>query len=511
MLYQVKKQLLLLTLLFGMSVPVRAMEQSDPCDSGISDWLTWRSGAAVLAGAGVAYCAYNHWGSSAEDLSLRYPGIAVTAQNPMEWDWSKIDVNDVQFPKQFGWGAATSAFQIEGDQTAKGKKIKNSWTESERAPKAGIAAGHWDRFREDVQLIKQAGLTEYRFSIKWSAVEPEQGVFDADAMQHYVDLVDELNANGIKPFVMLFHHAWPAWFGELGDFQKPENSAYFIEFADYVFNALKGKVRMWMTFNEPAGYCLSAYFMGDYPPYVKNLKTTGTALKAMIDTHAVIYHRFKRADPKCQVGLAKMFVPLDPYPSSNPAKKLLSTFICFQFGGMQNNVVLDYLNTGIFDWGFPLYGRVTGENREVKGAIDFIGVNYYSNVMIDGTKRTTVHGRVISDAGKAVYAEGLMRSIELCAERLPGVAMWIGENGIADAGDQKREDYFKKHLWVVSYALKKGYDIRGYHVWTLLDSFNWKTGFMEKYGMYEVDFDTLERALRPGARCVVNLAKNGAY
>ncbi len=435
----------------------------------------------------------------------------ITSKNPLQWDWSKIDVHEVQFAPSFGWGAATSSYQIEGDQTANGKKIKSSWTESAHAPKAGIAAGHWDRFREDVQLIKQAGLTEYRFSIKWSAVEPERGVFDEDAMQHYVDLVDELNANGITPFVMLFHHEWPIWFGNLGDFQKKENGTYFTQYADYVFRKLRGKVRMWMTFNEPSGYSLEAYFTGKYPPYKKSLKTAGKALKNMLDAHATIYHHFKQIDPLCQVGLAHMFVPLDPYPTSNPFKKLFNGFACSSFGDMQNNVVLDYLRTGKFEWGFRLYGRVTGRNRFAKGAIDFVGVNYYSNVMLDGTSRKSLPGRATSDNGKGVYPEGLWRSIELCAQKLPGVAMWIGENGICDASDTKREDYFKTHLWVVWYAKQCGHDIRGYHVWTLMDSFNWHTGFANKYGIYKVDFETYERTMRDGAKCLVHLAKNGTY
>lgn len=435
----------------------------------------------------------------------------VVSRQPLQWDWSTIDTSEVQFEPAFGWGAATSAYQIEGDQTAHGKKIKNSWTESAIAPKAGIAAGHWDRFREDVQLIKQAGLTEYRFSIKWSAIEPEPGVFDEDAMQHYIDLVDELNANGITPFVMLFHHTWPVWFGNVGDFQKKENIPHFTKFADYVFNKLNGKVKMWMTFNEPSGYCLEAYFRGKYPPYAKSLRKAGKALKNMIDAHAAIYHHFKEKDPTSKIGFAQMMVPLDPYPTGNPFKKLVSWIGCSYFGPMQNTAVLDYFRTGKFDWGFRLHGRVKGKNKFVKGAIDFVGVNYYSHVMLEGSKHKSLPDRPTSDNGKGVYPEGLLRSIELCAQHLPGVPMWIGENGICDASDTKRDDYFKKHLWVTWYAKQLGYDIRGYHVWTLMDSFNWNTGFANKYGIYKVDFNTYERTLRDGAKSLITLAKNGRY
>lgn len=516
MIKKLSGQIVLLLLLIGMITPSAAMD-SDQSPEHSSSLLNFKTGATLAAGAGLAYYVYTKCQAPQTKSVALSDDLPVIGHNPPQWDWSQIDTHQVSFPHDFGWGTATSAFQIEGHQTAGSKKIKNCWTESKRAQDANLVAecatGHWDKYKEDVQLIKQAGLKEYRFSIKWSAVEPEKGIFDVEAMQHYVDLVDELKANDIKPFVMLFHHSWPAWFGDIGDFQKTENNTEFIKFAEYVFEHLHGKVDMWMTFNEPAGFCLSAYYMADYPPYAKDLTTTGTALKNMIDTHAELYHRFKKKNKDCKVGLAKMFVQLDPAPNSNPLKRALSLLICSQFGNMQNNVVLDYLHTGKFNWGFPFYGRVTGENEKVKNTMDFIGVNYYANVMIDGTSRTTVPDRSVSDAGKALYPEGLLRAIELCAERLPKVPMWIGENGISDAKDTLREEYFKKHLWVVSYALKQGYEIKGYHVWTLLDSFNWKSGFADKYGLYEVDFESEEktRTLRKGAQCIIELATTGRY
>lgn len=509
------KKLLILAFCAGLVAPARAMD-SNLADIQTNSWFTWQSATITAAGAGLGYYAYHKLYSAPKSIALS-KDLPVIADNPPQWDWSQIKTDEVTFPKDFGWGTATSAFQIEGDQTAGGRKIKNSWTESQKAKDegiiAGIAAGHWDRVEEDVQLIKELGMKEYRFSIKWSAIEPEPGVFDEEALNHYIDLIDRLNAENIKPFVMLFHHAWPEWFGQMGDFQKSENKEHFLRFAHHVFERLNAKVDMWMTFNEPAGYCLSAYYMGHYPPYQKNLTTTGHALKNMLDAHAEFYHAAKAKNKACQIGIAKMFVPLDPMPSNNPAKFALSSLICSQFGGMQNNVVLDYFNTGEFSWGFPFYGRVTGSNPLAKRALDFIAVNYYANVMIDGTKQLPLPGRSVSDSGKAEYPEGLLRSIELCAQRLPNVPMWIGENGIADASDTRREEYFKKHLWVVAYALKQGYDIRGYHVWTLLDSFNWKTGYKEKYGLYGVDYEnsTLERTLRPGSSNLVNLIKTGSY
>lgn len=516
MIIKLPKRILLFLWMTGMVAPLAAMDCDQSQETSLS-LLNYKTGATLLAGAGLTYYAYTKWRAPQPKSIALSDDLPVIAHNPPQWDWSQIDTHQVSFPSDFGWGTATSAFQIEGHQTAGNKKIKNCWTESKKAQDgnllAGCATGHWDTYKEDVQLIKQAGLKQYRFSIKWSAVEPEQGVFDTEAMLHYADLVEELNVNGIKPFVMLFHHSWPTWFGDMGDFQKSENNAEFIKFAEYVFEHLHKKVAMWMTFNEPAGFCLSAYYMADYPPYLKDLTVTGYALKNMIDTHAELYHRFKKIDKECKVGLAKMFVQLDPAPSSNPLKQALSSLICSQFGNMQNNVVLDYLHSGKFNWGFPFYGRVTGENEQVKNTMDFIGVNYYANVMIDGTSRTTVPDRSVSDAGKALYPEGLLRAIELCAERLPKVPMWIGENGISDAKDTLREEYFKKHLWVVSHAINKGYDIQGYHVWTLLDSFNWKSGFADKYGIYEVNFESAEktRTLRKGAQCIIDLAKTGRY
>ncbi|MEX0940376.1 MAG: family 1 glycosylhydrolase [Candidatus Babeliales bacterium] len=411
--------------------------------------------------------------------------------------WHKLS-----FPQNFLWGAATSAFQIEGTKSANNTHCENSWTmhaacdggyckvdskiKHAAIPQPGTACDHYDRYKEDVQLIKKAKLNSYRFSIEWSKIEPQEGIFDEDAMQHYIDLVDELIKYGIKPIPCLFHHAWPVWFDQKGAFEKAKNIPDFVEFAEYVFEKLNNKVDMWMTFNEPVGYALEGYFRGKYPPFKKwHLKLCGKVVRNMLDAHIDIYHRFKEINPKAQVGFPKVFQPLDPYYSLHP----LDRYICKGFNYLLHEATLNYFKTGHFYWGY----RVKKYNKKAIKALDFLGVNYYTHTVILNCKEYKRPEEMFTTNKKerSCYPEGLYRAIKRAAQL--GVPLYIAENGMNDPEDLFKNIYLKKHLWVVQLALKEKIDIRGYFWWTLMDSFSWKNNTDSKMGIYSVDLASITK------------------
>lgn len=452
---------------------------------------------------------------------------SVISYRPLQWDWDKIDVNNVTFDENFGWGAATSAFQVEGDVSAN-KLVQNNWTKAMQGKypnqklipaHVGRGCNHWHKYKEDVKLIKNLGFTDYRFSIKWSAVMPEKDEFDLDAMNHYVDLVRELIKNGINPYVMLFHHEWPLWFDEIGAFEKEENKEYFVKFATFVFEKLQWLLQpedfksiKWMTFNEPVGYCLEGYFQAKYPPYKKNLKLAGIVLRNMLDAHVEIYHKFKEKNPNAQIGFAKALVPIDPYCSYNPVDVLISS----SFDHLQNYAILSYFTKGEFTWGFPCYARFTAKNKDAIGALDFLAINYYSNVML-GLKffkiiQAPVPGRHAWSGHKSIYPEGLYRAVKNVAKHLPDVPLIIGENGIATDDATLRDLYIKQHLYAVHQLIKEGHKINAYHWWSLFDSYSWKNGEFNPYGFYAVG-PTYERTSREkeGFENFIHLIKHGSY
>ncbi len=254
-------------------------------------------------------------------------------QKEVHWNWQQIALDDatfwpsLQFPKNFQWGCATSAMQIEGVQTHSGMFVKNNWTEDPKMDgefKNNKGFDHWNRYKEDVQLIKHACFDSYRFSIAWEKIEPCMGIYDESAMQHYKDLVQELKNNGIEPWVCLFHFTIPVWFQELGGFERKENLIHFIKFCNYVFDNLGDQVNFWATYNEPSAYVLEGYFRGTYPPHVSNLSTAGMVMNNMLNAHVEIYKTFKQKNKNVQIGLIKMFHPLDPYTTWNPVEQIAS-------------------------------------------------------------------------------------------------------------------------------------------------------------------------------------------
>jgi beta-glucosidase len=197
-------------------------------------------------------------------LNARYP-------NP-EWDWETIDTSKIEFPKRFLWGAATSAYQIEGDLT------NNNWYVWERTKQAngrdrimrgevaGKAANHYKLYKEDVKLIADFGLNAYRFSIEWSRIEPQEGKFDLKAIEQYRNLIRELKRRGVEPMITLHHFTDPLWFTAKGGFEKEENLQYWLRYANRMFGEYQSEVVYWSTFNEFNLYPLSGYLEGGFPP-----------------------------------------------------------------------------------------------------------------------------------------------------------------------------------------------------------------------------------------------------
>lgn len=446
------------------------------------------------------------------------------------WDWNTINWRLFSFPDYFFFGTADSAFQVEGAETVDGKLIVNSWTVWEEqeitmnnsaqprfAPekRAGKACERWTRYKEDIQLIKAAGMKVHRFSIDWSKIEPQKGVFDEEAMQHYIHFIDELTDNDIEPMPTLFHHIWPLWFEHADDpnrgfcFEDENNIFDFVEFAVYVFKSIYEKVknpekiRYWLTFNEPVGQAMAGYVYNLYPPGRKfRIRRCAIVIKNMLDSHIEIYKAFKRINPQVQIGFAHLMHPLHPYFKWNPLDQIPAKL----FHYFLNDVAINYFKTGDFNWAL-LY---RDHNPEAVYKIDFIGINYYTHGTIKMFKEVPRPTEKLADGpegkkGKPFYPEGLYYSIKKAAEL--NIPIIITENGCASDDCELREEYIRKHLYIISLLLSEGIDIRGYLFWTLTDCFGWNSGKHRKHGIYSVNFTTQERTLRPSSQALLDVVK----
>ena len=441
--------------------------------------------------------------------------------NPdVKWQWDSINTSDIHFPSNFAWGTATAAHQVEGNNT------NNNWYEWERSvddggisrihnnDRSGLAADHWNRYPEDIILMKDLGVSHYRFSVEWSRIEPEKGRYDLEALAHYRRMCEALVEADITPVVTLHHFTHPTWFEEMGAFEKEENTDHFVGFSELVFNELRDLVPMWCTFNEPSVFVAQGYFNGIFPPGKKDPILAGTVLENMLNAHVRTYHQLKSipGSDGNKIGLVKNIFQFDPYRRWHVLDWAFSKIL----NDVYTNVPLDFLHTG--ESSFYMPGMVDNKmsNELAVGTLDFIGLNYYSRMHVKGQLNAvepfvfdTREQDIMTDMGYPLYAEGFHRALKTISRM--GVPIYVTENGLADDSDSVRPLFIKRYLYALNQALRERIDVRGYFYWSLMDNFEWAEGYSMKFGLYEVDLETQDRRLREGSRPFVEMVnKRGA-
>ena len=400
--------------------------------------------------------------------------------------------------KNFLWGVATSAHQVEGDCT------NNNWSQHECIPgaiitgeKSGRACDHWNRIDEDIELMQNLGVNAYRFSIEWSKIEPEEGVFNEAAMSHYQDVCDKLNNAGIKPVITLHHYTHPLWFEHKLAFEKEENIPLFVEFCAKIFERLHTKVHLWITFNSPSGYALQGYYRGVYPPAKKNMNLAMTVTRNMLAAHVQLYTRLKKIDAHAKIGILHHHYPLKMYSWKSPWDKIG----CMIGNTMTNTATLNFFKTGTFSVYVPYKVHIKYHNPLAPKTIDFLGLSYYSHAHLKNFKAAHPESEELHTDKEAfvIYPEGLYHSIKEVTSYIGStIPIYIAENGIADALDNRRELFLKRYLYALGQACQE-FNVQGYIYWSLMDNFEWHEGYSKRFGLYEVDFTTFNRKKRKSA------------
>lgn len=382
------------------------------------------------------------------------------------------------FPKNFLWGAATSAHQVEGNN-------HNDWTEWEKlgrvahGEQSGRATGHYERFREDFALAAELKHNAHRLSIEWSRVEPKPGVFDADAIAHYRAVLEELHRLHIEPVVTLWHFTNPTWIAAKGGWRNPGTVDRYGQYVMTVVRELGSLVSHWITINEPTVYSSAAHLFGYWPPEQKNVAASWMVIRNFVKAHQLAYQIIHRHNPSAKVGAANNLNHFVPARENNLVDRALVQFASY----WHNQWWLDqtYLTQ------------------------DFIGLNYYfhhplrfkvSNLQ-NLLRPEPTSGLLVSDLGWEIHPGGLGRLLDfLRAYQRPII---ITENGLADSDDHLRARFITAHVQEISDAILRGIDVRGYLHWSLLDNFEWREGFTPRFGLIDVDYQTLKRTVRPSA------------
>lgn len=401
------------------------------------------------------------------------------------------------FPKDFLFGAATSAHQVEGNNT------QSDWWEWEQSPRrqeqlkrlgkdprdffSGRACDHYNRFHEDFDIAEKLNHNAHRFSIEWARIEPEEGRWDMSAVAHYGDALSALRERAITPIVTLHHFTNPLWFAKRGGWEWENAPARFARYCEFVYTRLGEWTPWWITINEPTVFANKSYFEGKWPPQKKNIVALHRVLLNLIDGHRQAFrllHTIAQNEKReLRVGIAHQYHAWLPY-SKLP-------------WDIATAAILRYLT-----WHYV--------PQRLKNECDYIGINYYSGrrvgIRLKGFVEKSCENEETSDLKWEIYPQGLRAVLRAMwnAYRKP---LLITENGIADATDAKRARFIAEHLAVLYDALREGIDIRGYLYWSLLDNFEWAHGFSPRFGLVEIDYRTLERKIRPSAYAYAEICK----
>jgi beta-glucosidase len=439
---------------------------------------------------------------------------------------ARVPAGPWQMPADFLWGAASASHQVEGGNE------HSDWWRFERLEGTTQAfwsfpefartwkSDHWRRFPEDiVRMREDLGLTSYRFSIEWSRVEPREGEFDEAAIARYAEMCALMRAQGIRPMVTLFHWCSPDW---IWDHARERETGWYApsivdRFERYVrrmATALGPHVDLWCTLNEPNSFVYAGFAEGVLAPGHRNPDTAlMPVIRNLLVAHARAYRIIKESRPDAEVGLAHQFTTVEPEQPLNPLGWILSGQVERQFTWL-------YLDA-IRDGRVVFVGRdlrvMREELPELKGTLDFIGVNYYERLLLripggwDARRADLIHDHHTPkefwprESHPADFLHILRRT-----HKLYGLPLYITENGRAHTDDSQREAYLLDHLQMVGYAVSGlKLPIKGYYWWSLLDNQEWANGFIPRFGLYEVDFSNGDRRLRGTGRAYARIIRAG--
>ena len=431
----------------------------------------------------------------------------------------------IEFPKRFLWGAATSAYQVEGSPLADGAG-PSIWQRFCHTPNlvldgdsGDVACDHYRRYLQDVKLMRELGLTAYRFSISWSRVMPTgRGPVNPAGLGFYERLVDALLEHGIEPMATLFHWDLPAALDDRGGWLNPDIAHWFADYACAVFAKLDDRIKLWATLNEPWVVTDGGYLHGALAPGHRNRFEAPIATHHLLRAHGAAVAAY-RAQGRHEIGIV---VNLEPkYPASEDDADRAATL---RADAYMNRQYLDAVLLGryphelseIFGEAWPAW---PAEDMALMAQpVDFVGINYYTRnvTRFEPAKWPVRAGPVkqklatYTETGWEVFPQGLLDTLLTVKERYGNPRVYITENGAAffdppvatdgQVADPLRVDYLRRHLLAVHAAIAAGVDVEGYFAWSLLDNFEWSLGYSKRFGIVHVNFETQERTPKDSAR-----------
>jgi len=398
------------------------------------------------------------------------------------------------FPKGFYWGASAASYQVEGG-------IENTdWAKAARegrVPACGRACDHYHLYEGDFDIAQSLGHNAHRLSVEWARIEPKEGVFDHEAIAHYRKVLAAVRARGLTPMITVWHFTLPLWFSERGGFECNDAPQIFARYAGVVARELGDLCKHFSTMNEPIVYASNGWLRGSWPPFKRFTLTNFVSItnsnrkhEARADTgihglflflrvrrhlaqaHNMAYIAMKKERSALDIGLVKHVIFFEG--NGNPWNKLKAWIANYQWTHHFMQVTYRYC--------------------------DSIGLNYYFHKKFGDTATYAK-----TDMDWDIYPEGIYGAIKMLSRYKRPI--YVTEAGVADANDAFRADYIQRQIDGTRRALREGIDVRSHMYWSLLDNYEWALGFEKRFGLVAINYETLERTIRPSAYVYTTIIK----
>ncbi|SEH02247.1 beta-glucosidase [Nonomuraea solani] len=440
----------------------------------------------------------------------------------------------LRFPARFAWGAATSAYQIEGavSEDGRGASIWDTFTKTPgrivNGHHADVAIDHYHRYREDVAVMAELGLSAYRFSVSWPRIQPTgSGKVNQKGLDFYKRLTDELRGHGIDPWLTLYHWDLPQELEDKGGWPNRDVAYCFADYAATVHEALKDHVHTFSTVNEPWCAAFLGYASGEHAPGRREPQNAIRGAHHLNLAHGLAVQAMGARRVGGCVNLYAVTPATDSVEDLDAARRI---------DGLQNRFFLDALLLGRYpqdvldDLPMEIDFIRPDDMKIINAPLDLLLVNYYSRFTVSGApggKKSAAAaptdsgspwvgsehvsfvnaGRPMTAMGWEIDEDGLVEVLTRVARDYPRIPMVVSENGAAfddvlndgRVHDRERAAYFEAHLGACKTAIDAGVPLEGYFAWSLMDNFEWAWGYGKRFGLVRVDFETQERLLKDSA------------
>jgi beta-glucosidase len=446
----------------------------------------------------------------------------------------------ITFPEGFHWGAATAAYQIEGawQEDGKGESIWDRFAHTPGKIRNGdsgdIACDSYHRLHQDIALAREMNLTSYRFSLSWPRIQPRgHGAVNARGIDYYARLVDALLGAGIRPLTTLYHWDLPQELEDAGGWPQRDTAGRFADYAEIASKALGDRVSTWSIFNEPSVFTSLGYLVGEHAP---GRRDAGAFLRA---THTVnlaqaeAFRAMRAANSQLLIGTALAVSPCEAATEDEEDRAAAE-----RWHALMHDWFLKPALRGGYPDAFPAgvpsdrMGVREGDLERLRAPLDFVGINTYTRGTIranpadtDGigalpVATPTGERGPTTDNGWEVWPGALREAVLRVTRDYDRLPIEVTESGCAygdapdaqgEVRDLRRIDYHRDYLAALAEAIEAGADVRGYHVWSLLDNFEWAEGYSQRFGLAHVDFATATRTLKESGRWYGAVARENGF